>query len=373
MRTTKQKGMRLVPPVLVLRAPFRGERLQLAREFRGFTQKELAKAADISHSLVSDYETGKRSPGGAFLDSLESILGFTAHFFSEKTADPYLSGECNFRHRRTTPEKMKTQVRAHASLIGLIIEGLRRQFAFPAVNIPAISAVSNEEVEAAAEKCRVFWDIDPYAPISRISRLLENAGVIIVPGVISAPKVDAFSRTGKTPMVFLNYGPKKTATKLNFDIGHECGHLVMHEGIPTGTEGIESSAERFSGALLMPRRSFTREFQFSRFSWQHMLNLKMRWNVSASAVVRRAYELDLLSEAEYRRAFQQMSALHWTDRGEPNEPIFEGPELFFGALAALGKSVRMTKSELCRSIGMSTKTFSELTNATCLVETSSGQ
>jgi len=51
-----------------------------------------------------------------------------------------------------------------------------------------------------------------------------------------------------------------------------------------------------SAALsLMPRRAFSREFNGASFSFKHVFDLKKRWQASAAAIVRRGYDLGLLS------------------------------------------------------------------------------
>jgi len=87
---------------------FIGERLQVAREFRGLTQKQLGDAVAASHALVSLCETGKKKdPAKDLVEAYGSILGFEPPFFYRPLEDVFREDECSFRHRRTTPEKLK--------------------------------------------------------------------------------------------------------------------------------------------------------------------------------------------------------------------------------------------------------------------------
>src|SRR6202167_5670421 len=120
---------------------FVGQRLQLAREFRDLTQKQLGEAVVASHALVSLCESGKRTdPATDLVEAFGTVLGFDADFFYEPTGEIFQEDECSFRHRRSTPERLKTRIRAHASLLGMVLERLRRHFKFPALNIPRIPA-----------------------------------------------------------------------------------------------------------------------------------------------------------------------------------------------------------------------------------------
>jgi Zn-dependent peptidase ImmA (M78 family) len=185
--------------------------------------------------------------------------------------------------------------------------------------------------------------------------------------------VDAFSRCGTTAVIVLNQFIKSTS-RWHFDIGHECGHLVMHQGIHTGSVETELAANRFASAFLMPRRAFGREFRStSSFSWPHIFSLKRRWRTSASAIVRRAYELGLLGAVEYRKAYKYMAWKKWPTTGEPEEPSFQSPELLSTALDSLGTKVELTAEELCKELHFTAGTFKDVTGFTIAPEASSVQ
>jgi Zn-dependent peptidase ImmA (M78 family)/transcriptional regulator with XRE-family HTH domain len=340
---------------------FVGERLQLAREFRDLTQKQLGDQVAASHALVSLCESGKRTdPAADLVEAFGTVLGFEVDFFYEPNGEIFQEHECSFRHRRSTPERMKTKIRAHASLLGMVLERLRRHFRFPPLNIPKMPASTDQDIEKAAEQARQHWGLGIDAPISDIGRVMEHAGVFLVSHLAESSQVDAFSRDGSTAVVFLNQGVQSTSRWV-FDIGHECGHLVMHSGIQTGTEETEAAADRFAGAFLLPRVAFAREFRTSPFSWKHVFNLKKRWKASAAAIIKRAYDLRLINAVEYRQSFKYMSARGWRKGGEPNEPDFKGPELLSTALSALGTKIELTIEQLCRELHFAPETFLAVT------------
>jgi Zn-dependent peptidase ImmA (M78 family)/transcriptional regulator with XRE-family HTH domain len=339
---------------------FWGERLQLAREFRGLTQTQLAEKVAASCALISLCENGKkREPTRDLVEACADILGFQSDFFYGPLEEVFREDECSFRHRRSAPERLKTQVRAHATLIGMVINRLRSSFKFPEVDVPHILARSFSDVEKAAEDCRRHWKISLDGPIKNIGRLLERSGVIIVNHLVKSAKIDAFSRYGRTSVIFLNRSIP-SPSRWHFDIAHECGHLVLHPGIPTGTVETESEANKFASAFLMPRAAFSREFSTAPFSWNHVFDLKRRWQTSAASIVRRAYDLGLVSAVDYRRGFQYLSAKGW-NKAEPQEPSFQEPELLSTALGALGDKVELTLQELCADLKFKPETFCDVT------------
>jgi Zn-dependent peptidase ImmA (M78 family) len=345
------------------REVFWGERLQIAREFKGLTQKDLSEAVSASPALVSLAEAGKKNPSRDLVEAFGAVLGFEPEFFYGVLDDVFREEQCSFRHRRSTPERTKTKVRAHATLIGIVIARLRSLFHFPVQDVPHIpaSVSSAEEIEDAAEGSRRHWKLGLTSPIGEIGRVLEHAGVVIVPHLSESKRVDAFSRCGPTSIIVLNQSIQ-SPTRWNFDIGHECGHLVMHPGIHTGSLETEIAADRFASAFLMPRNAFARDFRAaSSFSWPHIFALKRRWRASAAAIVRRAYDLGLLGAVDYRRAYKYMAWKRWPVVGEPEEPVFQAPELLATALNSLGTKVELTLEGLRQELHFTVETFREVT------------
>ncbi|HEV7674771.1 MAG TPA: XRE family transcriptional regulator [Candidatus Angelobacter sp.] len=339
---------------------FWGERLQLAREFCGFTQTQLAEKVAASCALISLCENGKkREPTRDLVEAWAEVLGFQPGFFYGPVEEVFREDECSFRHRRSTPERLKTQVRAHATLIAMVINRLRASFKFPEVDVPCIPARSFNEVEKAADDCRKHWKISLDSPIKSVGRLLERSGVIIVNHLAKSAKIDAFSRYGRTSVIFLNRSIP-SPSRWHFDIAHECGHLVLHRGIPTGTVETEAEADRFASAFLMPKTAFSREFSMAPFSWNHVFELKRRWQTSAASIVRRAYDLGLIGAVDYRRGFQYLSAKGW-NKAEPHEPSFQEPELLSTTLGSLGDKVDLTLEELCSDLKFKPETFCDIT------------
>jgi Zn-dependent peptidase ImmA (M78 family)/transcriptional regulator with XRE-family HTH domain len=340
---------------------FLGERLQIAREFRGQTQKELSEHVAASPALISLCEKGKKPfPARDLVEAFGAVLGFQPEFFYGPIEDVFREEECSMRHRRSTAEALKAKIRAHGTLIGMVIRRLRSVLSFPQQNIPHIPATTDEEIEKAADECRKHWNLGLDRPIKGIGRVLEHAGVVIVPNLVKSD-VDAFSRCGPTALIFLNQAVKSTS-RWHFDIGHECGHLVMHAGVPTGTVETEDAANKFASAFLMPRQAFARDFQMmAHFDWQHIFALKRRWNASAQAIVRRAYGLGLLGAVDYRKAYKYMSWKGWTSNGEPEEPTFQEPELLSIALKSLGTKVPLTIDSLCKELRFTPDTFQDIT------------
>jgi Zn-dependent peptidase ImmA (M78 family)/DNA-binding XRE family transcriptional regulator len=340
-----------------------GARLQVAREFNELTQKTLADKVSASPALISLCESGRKSPSPDLVQAFGEVLGFEPEFFFHEVEDLFHEEQCSFRHRRSAQERVKAKIRAHATLIGMVIGRLRSLLKFPAQDIPRFPLLKGaaSEVEEAAESCRKYWKVPLDGPLMQVGRVFEHAGVVIVPHLVNTTKIDAFSRCGPTAVIFLNQTIPSTS-RWNFDIAHEGGHLVMHAGIQTGSIETEREANRFASAFLMPQKAFARDFVMGDAGdWKHIFAMKRRWHVSAAAIIRRAFELGLIDAVRYRKAYKYISFQKWTVKGEPEEPAFQEPEILSTALTSLGSRVKMTIEELRQQLHFTPETFKKVT------------
>ena len=139
-------------------------------------------------------------------------------------------------------------------------------------------------------------------PIISMMRVVENAGAIVTYFADLSERVEAFSMDRRRPLL-VRSSLKESLCRQRFDFAHEVGHLIMHRGLQTGDRATEDQAHRFAGAFLFPRAAFLGEFPRSRsIDWLGLYQLKLRWKVSVRAMIRRAYDLGLLSPAQYRTA-----------------------------------------------------------------------
>ena len=339
---------------------FVGARLELARSFQQITLKNLAAEVSISVSALGNYERGlRRQPPDDLVAALALALKVKPQFFRMPLKDVWLETECSFRHRVATSEGMKKRARAHGTMIGLTIKELENAgVKIPAMNFPAFAASSQDEIERAAEACRERWGLG-LGPIEHIGRVAERNGAILVRHLAHSEAIDAFARRGAFSIIVLNVARTSTSRWI-FDVAHEMGHFVLHSGIETGNKLTESQANAFASALLLPRSTFGREFRAKPFSWAHIFELKRRWFTSASAIIRRAYDLHLLDAITYRRCYQHMSIQKWL-KSEPYEPTFVGPEWLTSAVTLAARKFNVNTADLCEHLSLTPTTFTGVT------------
>lgn len=316
---------------------FNSDRLTLAREFCGYTQKQLAESVNKTSSAISQFEKGKAKPDHITLRQIALALGFPVSFFAQPTRSARLEPQiCHFRSLRSTTETDKRRILAHGSLLCELFEYIENYIELPEEQVSALkmNVDSAEEIEACAEEVRSAWNLG-LGPIPDITRLLESKGVIISFVAGHSKKMDAFSAwLGSRPYIFLST-EKDSCTRLRFNAAHELGHLIMHQDAEPGDKTHESQAHRFGSAFLVPRKPFLAECP-RWLNWDHFYELKRRWKVSVAALIRRAYDLDCITAASYERA-----CIHLNKTGEKlkekHEPPMEKPALLEHALLALAE------------------------------------
>ena len=331
---------------------FNGDRLRILRRFHNLTQRDLAERIGSPTTAITGYERGHREPKGIILDALCAALSVDLeYFFASQPGDEFLEHETNFRSLLGTPDRLKKQVLAHATLFGTLLGVLTTKVKLPTLRLPSIRVTTLEDIEHAAEQCRAEWGVGTDAPIHDVTLMLERAGIVVT--VLDrevSKKVDAFSRYGATNLIVLNPA-KGSTTRTRMDLAHEAAHGVLHQhGLPIEFGVREDQAKYFASALLLPQRAFASEFcALAKRDWQSLIELKRRWGASVAAIVMRSYHLGLIDAAEYRRRYKEMSREGWL-RGEPAEPNAESPQLFALALqryqTETGKSTRAIADDL---------------------------
>lgn len=343
------------------------EKLRKARKARAMTQTELAETVGLTRQAISAFEQGSKSPEGATLVEIASVLDQPiAHFTTEL---PPAFGPLSARSYRAfgaATKRRNDQCDILTEWFSVTVSYLERFVNFPDVNIPEVpqpecdGAYSEEEIERSAEIVRSAWGLG-LGPIGNLTKLLESRGVFIGHLPITTGKVNAFSYwCGARPLIITGT-EDTTAVRRRFDLAHELGHLVLHQGIgqeelevKDTLDRVESEANRFAGAFLLPRNSYPNEVLSTRLS--SFIPLKDRWKVAISAQVYRCNDLELFSEKQVLNLRKQLSFNKWRTK-EPldDELSVETPTLLRKASLLAIESGTMDVSSAINELNLSPK------------------
>ncbi|HEV2147723.1 MAG TPA: XRE family transcriptional regulator [Longimicrobiaceae bacterium] len=340
---------------------FTPDRLTVAREMAGLEIKELAERIQVSPSAVTQFEKGKARPKPETLIRLALALGVPAEFFAAEPLPELPIDTCHFRSLRSATVRERRRLIAHGRVVRRIVEYLRDLVSFPAEQLSSLcrQVTGPADVEELALAVRDAWNLGQ-GPISDVVGLLEARGVIPVEVPGHSAKLDAFSVwVEDLPVVFLT-PEKDSGSRRRFDAAHELGHLLMHRGRAAGDAEAEREAHAFASAFLLPRAPFLSECP-RRLDWARLRQMKKRWGVSLAALIRRAFELGLYTEATYRRAYAILNQRGWRTE-EPDEPEMERPTLLARAVVLLGQAgyslgrlaedLRLSESLIERLLGL---------------------
>lgn len=348
---------------------FQGAKLRIARLLNGWTKADLAERLQISRQFVHTLEIGDKPASQDLVAALSLLLKVQPIFFFEPLPTEVREEECHFRGRKSMPDKVADQIISHGTALELVVRLLDQTLTLPIVNFPSIEVHTDDDIEQAANSCRQLWKLG-MGPIASMCRVLENVGAVVTFFQGDRHEVDALSMARARPLVIRNV-LKTSPGRQRFDLAHECGHLVIHQGVATGDDITEGQANRFASAFLMPKTTFAVEFPAmpSRIDWQVIYSLKVRWRVSAKAIIRRAHDLGLLNAVQYAAGnrFLNQSGQSKVERFDERIPM-EEPELLRSAISAYAEAFSSSPSNFARQIGMTPALVEQLVGIKALRE-----
>ena len=342
---------------------FQPARLRLARLFHGLTHAELGARASSSRQFMHQLESGIKTPNELMVNVLSEQLEVDPSFFFTPIAEDVVEQQCHFRKQRTTPAKITQQVLARGTLFSETVSKLEEYLDLPEVDFPEIPVNSRLDVEQAAERCRKHWGLGVTAPIVNMVRVAENAGAVVTHFEGVSEKVDALSVSRRRPLIVMSTS-KGSGCRSRFDIGHEIGHLVMHQGVETGDHDTESQANHFAAAFLFPRSAFVAEFpRDKKLNWTTLYQLKLKYKISVAAILYRAHHhLGLIDATQYRVAQIYLSRSTQKKIEKYDEAVaMEQPELLVNAFRALLEEEEINTEHFASQIAINPNLLEKLT------------
>ncbi|MBA4689156.1 MAG: ImmA/IrrE family metallo-endopeptidase [Candidatus Galacturonibacter soehngenii] len=294
---------------------FNGDRLRIARNYRGVTAGELADRVGVQRQTISMYENSKlNNPEISNLKRISDELEFPLKFFMEDIKIELGHSSTYFRSLLTTNKKYRTEQETKVQFISIIYKYLSEYLEFSPLNIPKIKQGTSPE--DAAKILRDYWNLGN-KPINNIIYLVESNGIIVTDFDTTTGDVDAYSHKIEFEDVqtfLIGYSKNKTAaSRIHFDIAHELGHILLHdwnedlENIDKQEfKEIEQQANDFAAAFLLPKEEFISDVGGYANKLSYYEEMKKRWKVSIAAMIRRSYKLNLIDNEEYQRLMRNM-------------------------------------------------------------------
>ncbi len=319
----------------------------LARESRGYQQKELASLLHVTQGKISKVESGFLSVSSGFLAELSHVLHYPEQFFSQN-ADIYPLGLNFYRKNKGIDQRTIRRIEAFVNIRRTEIESLLRSVS---IEHPKIVPVWDPEEdrfgspEKVAAALRQEWRIQK-GPITNLTTVLEDACIIIIPCSFGTRYFSGLSTITNLGSHIIFVNGDMPGDRLRFTLAHELGHIIMHR---TLTDAMEEQADRFASEFLMPANEI--RSQLTRITIDRLPALKLYWKVSMGALITRAHTLHQIDDGHQRLLWMQMSKYGY----RLNEPIEygipkESPTLLTSTLAShlgeLGYSIEQVTALL---------------------------
>lgn len=319
------------------------ERIKRARILKGMSLQQVADAmGGISKQALSKYESGKDSPNSARLIRLADVLGVNPeYFFRQAEVD---LGEVDFRKHsafgKRQQDAVKEQVREHmerylaAEELFDVVASVRPVSGW----LHSFPVETADDAERAAEWLRSEWRLGTN-PIANMTETLEENSVKVVT-LAAHDKFDglcAEPNGGRDAVVVSN--ANRPGERQRFNLAHELGHLVMRmpESLH-GTRDEENWCHRFAGAFLFPADQVKETFGETRRKVlvREFMLAKHEWGISMQAILRRLFDLEIVSRSYYQQISKFFSVKGWR-KNEPDplhtEESYRLKQLVYHALA----------------------------------------
>lgn len=331
-----------------------GERLKRAREAAGFSLRGLAAQAEISHTLLSQFEKGDKTPDSGILVRLTRALGVRSEYFL-RSADYSLEG---LELRKRSRLKVREEKRIRAEVLDQMERRLELEELFPALaqafEVPGglpDQVPDGQAIERVAGLVRDAWELGR-GPIADMVDTLEAQGFRVV--MVDADPEGRFdgltAEVGGHPVVVV--GRDWPGDRQRFTLAHELGHRVLAGRLGSELEE-EKACNHFAGAFLAPQEA-VHEALGSRRTWlepQELALLKEEYGLSMLGWVIRARQLGILPASRYEQMARYFGKHGWRKRepkAYPAEKAHLFPQMVYRALG----EARISESKAAELLGM---------------------
>ncbi|WP_288886031.1 XRE family transcriptional regulator [uncultured Eubacterium sp.] len=350
---------------------FNGNRLKEAMLFRKINMTELSEMTGIKKQSLSLYVHNSNNPTFDKVIKISRELGFPVDYFMSEDNCDVESGTTFFRSYASATKKERISQKIKLEYVAKMYKVLLKYVNFPEINIPVVEDnyisynvknIDTEEqyykIDKLAKEIREYWDIG-LEPIRNLKYLLEFNGIIVTGFDDVNNKIDAFSQKivvegKKTYIIALALGDK-SMQRLNFDMAHELGHILLHSSLndieKLSREElviIEKQANRFASSFLLPQDTFYKSVLAYPTNIDYYKVIKKKWKVSMQAMMYRAKDLKIVTENQFQYMMRIVSKRGWRIHEPEDEDGKIEDSIFQGAIDLLVEEKYFSTDELLK-------------------------
>ena len=165
---------------------------------------------------------------------------------------------------------------------------------------------------------REWLGVGPLDPIPSVVRAAERAGVVVLGSALEIERHDAVSFwSPDTVRPLICFSRSFPGDHNRLSVAHEAGHLVLHHVLRVDPAQAEAEAFQFAAALLLPATVAREEIE-RPLTLRSLAYVKARWGISIAALIRRSWDLGIISDEKRTPLEKQLSARGW----RKEEPVY---------------------------------------------------
>lgn len=294
----------------------------------GMSMKELAARVHVTPMAISNYEKGIRRPDMAMLRRMADVLRVRVSDFLAIRDENLVFCHGEFRKKSTLSltqqQYLRECVEEHFNRFMSVVEILGGDVLPEAPAIGVLELTGDSETDAQLVRKHLHLAED--GPISDLTEILENKGILVYPCSVDNDKFSGMngSMNGRPYIVVNeNMSPERNRSTMV----HELAHLMF------GQKGIQDSRKEeittaISGAFLFPKSDAIRELGVHRTTVsKDMLLVAQEYGISMFMLVKRAQISGIISDGAAKQFYVKAASAGWR-RNEPSRIDRESPLLF---------------------------------------------
>lgn len=304
----------------------KGSQLTFAREYRGYTQKDLVdNIVGLSQSNLSNFEHGLGKLSEHLVKKIMDFLKFPSQFLDLSIVD-YVENK-HYRTKSTVTVKNKKQIDKFTSLVGYCFDCLAEyvelpEYKFGDYDLNEMGIAASDVAKQVRRQFRLG-----YEPLMDIYKFLETNGVFVYQWDCPYPTFDGVSMVTGNGYHLVIVNNNVSNDRIRRSLAHELGHTMMHE-CPSifvdPNRNKEAEADEFASELLMPMAAIRDSLYGLKPSKLPLL--KQYWLVSMTSLIVRAERIGCIDKKKEKNMMIEASRNHWRTK-EPIEVPIDSPSV----------------------------------------------
>lgn len=341
-----------------------GINLKRIRLLKNLSLNEAGKLLNMTATAISKYEKGEIIPDSKKLIDFANAYNVNSIDLLKVYNDPKMKFNSFRKRKRLVGKNLELLENLIQDEVAKYLEVIElNNTALQSIKLKKYLCNSLEDAENAANDFRNFIKISNKQPISDLTNIFENLGIVIIHIKNPDERFNDFDGLSEfvnnIPVIVILDGIKDGARQ-RFTIAHELGHLLLN--IKDEELDEEKLCNRFASALLMPKEAVINEFGLSRnhINFFELTAFKLEFKVSYTAIAYRLKDLNIISDYFYKNLSIYLSQRIGKNDSNPIQP--ETSYQFKKIVYKLEADEIISISKACELLGVSIDEYNKEDN-----------